>query len=127
MNDWNLNRTASAGSGNLDDFAKFKPFAADVYSVRIDEVSGSTPYITGSVVEITASDISFNTAKTTAQITNLTGVTKITLIADLDKVLQVTAVANTDEVYIITGNRHYLSVGDNIFVDGNPTQTVGAD
>ena len=126
LNDWNLNRTASAGSGNLDDFAKFKPFAADVYSVRIDEVSGSTPYITGSVVEITASDISFNTAKTTAQITNLTGVTKITLIADLDKVLQVTAVANTDEVYIITGNRHYLSAGDNIFVDGNPTQTVGA-
>ena len=126
LNDWNLNRTASAGSGNLDDFAKFKPFAADVYSVRIDEVSGSTPYITGSVVEITTNDISFNAAKTTAQITNLTGVTKITLIADLDKLLQVTAVANTDEVYIITGNRHYLSLGDNIFVDGNPTQTVSS-
>ena len=40
--------------------------------------------------------------------------------------MQVTAVANTDEVYIITGNRHYLSAGDNIFVDGNPTQQLGA-
>ena len=125
LNDWNLDRTASTGSGNLDDFAKFKPFAADVYSVRIDEISGSSSFITGSVVQITASDITFNTAKTTAQITNLTGVTKITLIANLDKLLQATAVANTDQVYVITGNRHYLSVGDNIFVDGNPTRTDG--
>ena len=103
LNDWNLNRTANTGSGDLDTFAKFKPFAEDVYSVRIDEISGSSSFITGSVVSITASDISFNAAKTTAQITNLTGVTKITLVANLDKVLQVTSLANTDEVYVITG------------------------
>ena len=126
LNDWNLNRTAASGSGDLDSFAKFKPFSVDAYSVRIDEISGSSSFITGSVVSITASDISFNSAKTTAQITNLTGVTKITLIATLDKVLQVTAVANTDEVYVITGNRHYLSAGDNIVIDGNPTRTVGS-
>ena len=127
LNDWNLNRTAAnPGSGDLDSFAKFKPFSVDAYSVRIDEISGSSSFITGSVVSITASDISFNSDKTTAQITNFTGVTKITLIATLDKVLQVTAVANTDEVYVITGNRHYLSAGDNIFVDGNPTRTVGS-
>jgi|SaaInlV_120m_DNA_3_1039746.scaffolds.fasta_scaffold00199_3 hypothetical protein len=126
LNDWNLNRTANTGSGDLDTFAKFKPFAEDVYSVRIDEISGSSSFITGSVVSITASDISFNAAKTTAQITNLTGVTKITLVANLDKVLQVTSLANTDEVYVITGSRHYLSLGDNIYVDGNPSQTVNS-
>jgi len=125
LNDYNLNRTESAGSGDLDSFAKFKPFDVDSYSVKIEEISGSSSFIPGSVVSITSSDISFNSAKTTAQITNLTGVTKITLISTLDKVLQVTAVANTDEVYIITGSRHYLSVGDNILVDGNPSETVG--
>ena len=35
------------------------------------------------------------------------------------------AVANTDEVYVITGDRHYLEVGENVFVDGNPSEEVG--
>ena len=127
LDDYNLNRTdESGGGGDLDSFATFKPFDTDHYSVRIVEISGSSSFIPGSVVDITSSDISFNSAKTTAQITNLTGVTKITLIATLDKVLQVTAVANTDEVYIITGDRHYLSAGDNILVDGNPTQQLNS-
>ena len=127
LDDYNLNRTdATGGGGNLDSFATFKPFDTDHYSVKIVEISGSSSFIPGSVVDITSSDISFNSAKTTAQITNLTGVTKITLIATLDKVLQVTAVANTDEVYIITGDRHYLSAGDNILVDGNPTQQLNS-
>ncbi len=127
LDDYNLDGTGyNAGGGqNLDSFAKFKPFGADIYSVQIVEVSGSTSFIPGSVVSITASDISFNTAKTTAQITNLTGVTKITLVATLDKVLQATSVVNTDEVYIITSSRHYLDVGHNILVDGNPSQTAG--
>ena len=29
-------------------------------------------------------------------------------------------------MYIITGNRHYLSAGDNILVDGNPTQQLNS-
>ena len=106
--------------------ARFKPHSDDDYSIRIDEVSGSSPFIVGSVVQITSSDISFNAAYTTAQITNLTGVLKITLVANLSKRLQVTAVANSDEVYVITGTRHYLSAGEMIQVDGNPTQTIGA-
>ena len=124
--DYNLDKTAATtGNGNLDEFATFKPFAIADYKVKIVEISGSSSFIPGSVVDITASDISFNTAKSTAQITNLTGVTKITLISTLDKILQATAVANTNEVYVITGNRHYFSVGDNINIDGNPTQEVG--
>ena len=124
--DYNLDTTAATtGNGNLDEYATFKPFSTEDYKVKIVEISGTSSFIPGSVVDITASDISFNTAKSTAQITNLTGVTKITLISTLDKILQVTAVSNTDEVYVITSDRHYFSVGDNINIDGNPNQELG--
>ena len=65
LDDYNLDGTGyNAGGGqNLDSFAKFKPFGPDIYSVRILEVGGSSSFIPGSVVSITASDISFNTAK----------------------------------------------------------------
>ena len=124
--DYNLDTSAATtGNGNLDEYATFKPFAVADYKVKIVAIAGASSFIPGSVVDITASDISFNTAKSTAQITNLTGVTKITLISTLDKILQVTAVSNTDEVYVITSDRHYFSVGDNINIDGNPTQESG--
>ena len=126
LNDFDADGTANAGSGDLDSFAKFKPFDASVYSVQIDEISGSSSYIVGSVVNIASSNISYNAAYSTAQITGLTGVTKITLITTLDKILQCTAVANTDEVYIITGSKHYLTAGENIFVDGNPSREVNS-
>ena len=127
LDKYNLDGTYNAaGSQNLDSFAKFKPFATIDYSVRIDEVGGSSPFIVGSVVQLTSSDISFNAAYSTTQITNLTGVTKITLVANLDKILQVASVANSDEVYVITSTSHYLSAGDVLYVDGNPSQTVGS-
>ena len=122
MNDYNH---PEGGSNNLDELAKFKPHSDEDYSVRIDEVSGSSSFIVGSVVFITAADISFNAARTTCQITNLTGVLKITLVATLQKKLQVTAVANSDEVYVITQNSHYLSDGEMLFIDGNPSEEVG--
>ena len=55
----------------------------------------------------------------------MTGVTKVTVIANLTKILQVTARENGDEVYVITDTNHYLDPGDVIFVDGNPSQDVG--
>ena len=70
---------------------------------------GTSPFIVGSVVQLTSADISFNSGRTTVQITNLTAVTKITLVANLDKILQVSAVSNSDEVYVITDTSHYLS------------------
>ena len=36
--------------------------------------------------------------------------------------MQVSAVSNSDEVYVITGTSHYLSAGNMIYVDGNPTE-----
>ena len=114
------------GSDNLDEFAKFKPHSDDDYSVRIDAVSGSSAYIVGSVVYLDSDDITFNAAKTTTQITGLTGVTQITLIANLKKVIQVTAVSNSDEVYVITDTKHYLSAGEMLQIDGNPTRSIGS-
>ena len=118
----------AGGSNNLNQFATFKPFATEDYSVRIDKIddAGTSPFIVGSVVQLTSADISFNSGRTTVQITNLTAVEKITLVANLDKILQVTAVANSDEVYVITDTSHYLSSGDIVYIDGNPSQTVGS-
>ena len=67
------------GTNNLDDYARLKEFDVNDYSIRIDEVAGGSTYIPGSVVDITSSDITFNTAYSTCQITNLAGVLKITL------------------------------------------------
>ena len=126
LDKYNLDGTYNAAGGqNLDSFAKFKPFATLDYSVRIDEVAGGSPFIVGSVVQLSSSDVSFNAAYSTVQITNLTAVTKITLVANLDKILQVSSVANSDEVYVITDTSHYLSKGDVIYVDGNPSQEIG--
>jgi len=126
LDDYNLDGTYNgAGGQNLDSFAKFKPFATEDYSVRIDEVSGSSPFIVGSVVQLSSGDVSFNSSRSTIQVTNLTGVLKITLVANLDKILQVSSVANSDEVYVITDTSHYLSKGDVIYVDGNPSEEIG--
>lgn len=125
LDKYNLDGTYNAaGSQNLDSFAKFKPYSDDDYSVRIDEISGSSTFIVGSVVTINGGDISYNAAYSTATITNLTGVLKITLVANLTKILRVTAVSNSDEVYVITDTRHYLTPGSMLNVDGNPSETV---
>jgi len=113
------------GTNNLDEYGKFKAWEAGLYQIRIDEISGSSPYIPGSVVEVTASDMTFNAGYSTIQITNLTAVTKITLVTNLQKILQVSSVENSDQVYVITDSTHYLTAGEMLFVDGNPSQQVG--
>ena len=113
------------GTNNLDEYGKFKEYGPSVYRIRILETSGTSTYIPGSVVEVPTGNITFNTAKSTIQITGLTAVTKIDLITDLEKILQVTAVSNSDTVYVITGDSHYLNQGNVIYVDGNPTTQSG--
>ena len=48
--DLNSYNHPEGGSNNLDELAKFKPYSDDDYSVRIDEVSGSSSYIVWSVI-----------------------------------------------------------------------------
>ena len=42
----------------------------------------------------------------------------------MSKIINVTGVTG-DSVYVITSSAHYLDAGDMIFIDGNPTRTVG--
>ena len=112
------------GTNNLDEYAKFKSYADNDYSVKIVEVSGSSGFVVGSVVTLNSTDVSFNSSRSTVQITNLTGVTKITLVANLSKILQVSAVANSDTVYCVSDTLHYLNDGEQLFIDGNPSQEV---
>ena len=109
----------SGGTDNLDEYAFFKSYSTNDYTIRIDETSGSTNFAVGSVITLDDDDISFNTDKSIATITNLTGVSKITVVANLTRILQATAVANTDEVYVVTSSKHYLRKGENVFIDGN--------
>ena len=115
---------AVGGTNNLDEYAKFKPYSDADYSIKIVEVSGSSSFAVGSVVTIDSGDITFNSAYSTAQITNLTGVLKITLVSNLTKILQVTAVSNTDTAYAISSSLHYLQAGTQLYIDGNPSQEV---
>ena len=108
------------GTNNLDEYARFKPFAVDQYQVKIEEVSGVTNYVVGSVVNLSSNQVSYNAGYTQIDITGLTGVTKITLITNLNKVLQVNSVVRSDLVYVITSSSHYLTADENIFIDGNP-------
>ncbi|AOO10673.1 hypothetical protein RW060613_085 [Synechococcus phage S-RIM8] len=114
------------GTNNLDQYAKFKSFSEFDYSVRIDEVGGSSTYSVGSVVVLEPGQITWNASYSTAQITGLTGVLKITLIANLAKILQVTSVSNSDIVYVISNTLHYLTEGEQLYIDGNPSRTVNS-
>ena len=124
---YNLDGTYNAAGGqNLDGFAKFKAWSGTNYTVRIDEVAAGSTYIVGSVVDVPAGQTSFNAAYSTLQITGLTAVLKITVIANLEKILQVSSVANSDQVYVITSTSHYLNSGEMVYVDGNPSQTYNS-
>ena len=135
--------TVSYSGGTLDQFARFYNVstgeaAIPYYSLRIDEVSGSAAYVKGSVISIpevpatppltgTVLPIAYNnTSLTDITISGITGVTKATLFCTLEKVIKPTAAIRTDDVYVVTSNRHYLSAGDMLFVEGNPSRTVNS-
>jgi hypothetical protein len=113
------------GSNNLDQYAVFKPYDINDYNIYIEEVSGGSPFIPGSVVSVGTNQVTYNADYNTIQITGLTGVLKITLVTNLTKILQVTSVSNSDLVYVVTDGTHYLSDGDIVYIDGNPTSEVG--
>ncbi|QBQ74973.1 structural protein [Cyanophage S-RIM4] len=126
LNDYNLDRTENPGAGDLDSFAVFKPYDVNDYSIFIEEVAGGSAFIPGSVVSVPSNQVTYNADYNTIQITGLTGVLRITVATNLTKILQATAVANSDLVYVVTDGTHYLSVGENIFVDGNPSQEINS-
>ena len=114
------------GTNNLHEYSYFKPYSGNEsdYTVRIDEASGGSPYIVGSVVNLNDATVTYNSDYNTINIQGLTGVLKITLITNLNKILQATAVTNSDLVYVISSRSHYLSDGEIVYIDGNPTPEV---
>ena len=62
-------------------------YSDEDYSVRIDEISGASPYIVGSVVSLSDATVTYNADYNTINIQGLTGVAKITLITNLNKIL----------------------------------------
>lgn len=100
--------------------ATFKNYSDDDYLIRIDEIIPGSSYARGSVVTLSSSNFSFNTARTSVTITGLSSVTKISLITNLKKTLQVDSIDKTNRLFVRTTTSHYLSVGDNIYTETAP-------
>ena len=115
--DWTL--FDANATNNLDQFARFKPHDDRDYSVRIDAIGGSSEFVVGSVVSLTADQLSFNSTYTQLTIDDLIGVTKITLITNLEKIVKYTAINNTDTAFAATFTDNYFKVGDIIYIEGN--------
>ena len=108
-----------AATNNLHLFARFKPHSDPDYSVRIDDISGSSEFVVGSVVSLTSDQLSFNSDYNTLTISGLTGVTKITLVTNLTKIVKYSAINNTDVAYVTTATAHYLQPNEIIHITGN--------
>ena len=104
--------------------ATFKTYSDDDYLIRIDEVITGSTFARGSVVTLTSSNYSFNTARTTVTITGLTAVTKITLITNLKRTMQIDSIGNTNRIFARSSTSHYLNVGDNIYTETSPVYST---
>lgn len=101
----------------------FKQHADEDYSIRIDETIEGSPYIRGSLINITANQITFNSDYSEATITGLTAVTKITLITNLTKILYATDTNRTEGVFVRTNSWHNLYEGEILYISGNQTNS----
>lgn len=85
-----------------------------------------SPYIVGSVITPTSDQISYNADRTQlivgASPDQLTAVTQITLITNLEKVVILDDAANTNKIFYKTAEAHRLAVNDNVFIAGNDNE-----
>ena len=104
--------------------ARFKTYNINDYTVRIDATApAGSPYIVGSVITPTSDTVSWNADRTELTIgaspNQLTAVTQITLITNLEKIVILDDAANTDKIYFTTAEAHRQRVGDNLLISGN--------
>ena len=100
--------------------ARFKSYAQEDFTVRIDDTApAGSPYIIGSVITPSDTQVAYNADRSQVTISGLTAVTKITLNTNLEKILQLSAVNQTDKVFYKTARAHRMAVGDNLFIEGN--------
>ena len=82
--------------------ARFKSYAQEDFTVRIDDTApAGSPYIIG-VITPTDTQVSYNADRSQLTITGLTAATQITLNTNLEKILQISAVNQTDRVFYKT-------------------------
>ena len=100
---------------------KFKPYSDEDYLVRIDAVLTGSSYVVGSVVSLNSSNFSFNSDFSQTTITGLAAVTQISIVTNLTKILQVDSINNTDLVFVRTNTSHYLKEGSIVYSTTSPT------
>ena len=110
----------------ISNYAIFKSFAPDDYSVRIDEIISGSSYIRGSLISLQNSNCSFNTGKTQLTITGLTAVSTVTLITNLSKILKISSINYTDTLYVNCATSHYLKSGDIFYGTTSPSYSYAS-
>jgi len=107
----------------LSDYARFRPYREEDYTVQIMEVYSDSDFIVGDVVSlggsITAAPNSDNPK--IADLTGLSSVKEIKLTVNLDKDILRTAEGRSDLIYATAVTPHNFEDGDILFVEGFST------
>ena len=117
--DVDLANTAYNGS-TLGAFTSWRAFAAEDYTIKIEEIYGDSTFIKGDTIDADAVNLQFTVDATgkIATFAGLIGVKKFSLIATLDKdVIPASALANTDLVYCSANSRHNFEANEIIFTE----------
>ena len=115
--DVDLANTAYNGS-TLGAFTSWRAFAAEDYTIKIEEIYGDSTFIKGDTIDADAVNLQFTVDATgkIATFAGLIGVKKFSLIATLDKdVIPASGLANTDLVYCSANSRHNFEANEIIF------------
>ena len=114
----------SYNGSTMSAFASWKPFSPEDYTIKIEEIYQDSSFIKGDTIDADAVNLQFAVDETgkIATFTGLTGVKKISLIAQLNKdVIPSGALVNTDIVYCSASSRHNFVENEIIFTENFAT------
>ena len=118
----------SHSSGNLGQFATWKPFVAEDYIIKIEGVYEDSNFIKGDTLDAAAVGISatFDATGKIITIAGLVGVKKFHLTSNLAKdVIPSGALTFTDLVFCVANSKHNFTANEIIFVEGFTTTEYG--
>ena len=118
----------SHSSGNLGQFATWKPFVAEDYIIKIEGVYSDSNFIKGDTLDAAAVGITatFDETGKIITIAGLVGVKKFHLTSNLAKdVIPSGALTFTDLVFCVANSKHNFSANEIIFVEGFTTTEYG--
>ena len=118
----------SHSSGNLGQFATWKPFVAEDYIIKIEGVYSDSNFIKGDTLDAAAVGITatFDATGKIITIAGLVGVKKFHLTSNLAKdVIPSGALTFTDLVFCVANSKHNFTANEIIFVEGFTTTEYG--